>query len=194
MPSITPEQQTISTIYDSIWEWLTTIVPSILSDQPEDYSQIEWIRAYQDGYTPVRPFGTIFVSSSSKMITQQNTKSVYDSDLDKFKETTTIPTTIILDLMLFGGNANDLLTKILMTVGNQQTKDFFYDKGIRYNAKTLTQNRTTLINRSYEERAQLKMHLFTLLANTNLIDRIETVTVNGEVNDEQLDPITVTYL
>jgi hypothetical protein len=192
MPDITPEQQTISVIYDSIWEWLTTIVPTILSGQPEDFGSIEWIQDHQDGYTPVRPFGTIHVTTSSKMITQQDTTYEFDSDLDMFRETTIIPTTIMLDLILFGGNANDLLTKILMTVGNQETKDYFYQKGIRYNAKSMTSDRTSLINRSYEERAQLRMHLFTLFGNVHLIDRIDQVTVNGTIEDSPIDPITVT--
>lgn len=192
MADIEPEQQTIKLIYDSIWEWLTTIVPNILSNQPEDFSAIEWIIDHQDGYTPIRPFGTIHVSLSSKMITQQDTTYTFDNDLELFKETTIIPTIITLDLILFGGAANDLLSKILMAIGNQESKDFFYNKGIRYNSKSMTADRTSLINRSYEERAQLKMQLFTLFGNVHLIDRINSVTVNGTIDDDAIDPITAT--
>ena len=192
MVSIEPEQQTISLIEDSLWEWLTNVVPDILSGQPEDYSALEWLINHQDGYTPARPFGTIHVGLSSYMLTQQDTTYTFDVSQDMFKETTTIPTTITVDLMMYGPNANDLLTKILMTVGNQETKDFFYDKGLRYNAKSITSDRTTLMNRSYEERAHLKMQLFTLFANVHLIDRIDQVTVNGTIEGDSIDPITVT--
>ena len=190
MPDIEPVDQTLATIKDSMWEWLTVVVPELLSDQPEDYASLNWIIDFQDGYTPVRPFGTINVSESSKMITQQDTVSIYDSSLGLFKETTTIPTLIKVDLMIFGDNANSLLTKILMTVGNQETKDFFYNKGIRYNYKTVTKNRTTLVNRSYENRSFLQMQLFTLFANVHLIDPIEQVTVSGSVDGTEIDPIT----
>lgn len=192
MADIEPVDQTLSTIKDSIWDWLTNVVPTLLSDQPEDFSALEWIIDFQDGYTPVRPFGTINVAISSKMITQKDTRYSFDSGLNLFKEITTIPAIIQLDLVIFGDNANDYLTKILMTVGNQETKDFFYNKGIRYNLKSMTTNATTLMNRSYENRSRLRMQLFSLFANEHLIDPIEQVTVNGEIEGKTIDPITVT--
>ena len=172
-------KQSIKNIYNSVWEWVNTIAPSQLkgSDSGVDYSKTEWVIGYQNGYLPSRPFGTIFIDNSSRRLSMNNTRYEYDESKGKFKEITSMSLQIILNLNMYGTESDFILSNIFLTIDTQEVKDWFYSNGIRYNYRGQVSNTSALINKQYEDRAQVDLILYTVFENVNYIDNIAEVSI-----------------
>lgn len=173
-------KQSITHIYDTIWEWVSVIAPSQLqgSDEQVDYSATKWIIGYQNGSLPTRPFGTIYIDNSSRRLSMNNTRYEFDEDKDQFKEITSMSLQIILNLNMYGPESDFILSNIFLTIDTQEVKDWFYSNGIRYNYRGKVSNTSALINNQYEDRAQVDLILYSIFENVNYIDNIAEVAIS----------------
>jgi len=180
-PEILPYDQTVKKIQDSVWEWLSIVAPEQLRVDP-----IEWIINYQGGSMPNRPFGTIYFSQANRMLSQQNTKTVWDEDNQVMKEITQMPLYAKIDLSVFGDDADNTLIDLFLTIDTQRVRDLFWSKGIRYASRNIATNITKLVNKKYEDRATQRITLFTIFSNEYEIDTIDTAVINGTITDKGL--------
>jgi len=175
--------QTLQKIESSLIYFFNVLAPQILSNQSEDFSQVTWIKSYQSGYLPKRPFGTIYIDVSNDMVTLQNSSGIeYDSGTGKSYEVTENYTLLDFNINMFGDNAEGLILKYSLIFDTTEAKNYFYDNGFRYMSKKMNFNKTTLINAKYEERAGMIIKLSTIFANKVEIDTIESVGITADYN------------
>lgn len=175
--------QTLQKIESSLIYFFNVLAPKILISQSEDFSQVTWIKSYQTGYLPKRPFGTIYIDVSNDMVTLQNSSGIeYDKDTNKSYEVTENFTLLDFNINIFGDNADGLILKYSLIFDTTEAKNYFYDNGFRYMSKKMNFNKNVLINSKYEERAGMIVKLSTIFANKIEIDTIESVGIASDYN------------
>lgn len=145
-------EQNDDTLCQSIYHYFVNIAPKWFENR-----EIPFIFAYQNTPMPKRPFGTIYLVHKQLQSVKNNTYRKIDGVLYEIKE---FPTNVTFHINVYGENAKQILSDLLIGLDDPVTSEYFYQRNIVFLNITNIISNDNLINKSWENRMKVSLTFF----------------------------------